>query len=330
MSNTKKRIKKKKKPYLIRLMRKIKRTFKGWARRNPLRAQKLYIICVAFIIIIAAGIIFNMTGGREYIQKRVAKKTQVETTPETTLKKTMTPVVKSKPTKKPVTTKAPVKKKAVDTRKIYTYLQGPRSWKERRAWSGYWGDVYMDGGKFGAFGCGLCCMANIYSSITPVRYKASPVDMYRFAKKNTGYWGGSAIDWNFMVVGMRKAGIHCGPKRKPNKYSLFKKDIAASKCAVVLVSSYDSSCYWKHTPGHYVTIFAYDKTRDRVFLADSGDPTHNRQWISLKKVYRSLKMASRYQYVCVRGYSESKDTFKNKIARGKWVRPAYMKSKSVY
>ena len=179
---------------------------------------------------------------------------------------------------------------------------------------------------FGAFGCGLCCMANVYSSVTPSYYKASPVDMYRFAKKNTWYWGGSAIDWPYMVKGMRKAGIHCGVKREPKRYSAFKRDIETSKCAIVLISSYDSACYWKHTPGHYVTIFAYNKNNDRVFLADSGDPSHNRHWVSLKKIYRSLKKASRFQYIRVTGYNRNQDTFRNRRARGRWIRPAYMKS----
>ena len=183
----------------------------------------------------------------------------------------------------------------------------------------------MDGGMFGAFGCGLCCMANVYSSVTPSYYKASPVDMYRFAKKNTWYWGGGAIDWSYMIKGMRKAGIHCGVKRKPKRYSSFKSDVAASKCAIVLISSYDSRCYWKNTPGHYVTIFAYNKNNDRVFLADSGDPSHNRHWVSLRKIYRSLKKASRYQYIRVTGYNRNQDTFRNRKARGRWIRPAYMK-----
>ena len=225
----------------------------------------------------------------------------------------------------PVQTKVPAKKNTVDTRYLYSYFQGPKAWKKKLAWSGYWGDAYIGGRKFGAYGCGLCCMANVYSSITSETYKASPVDMRNFAKKKTGYWGVGAIDWKYMVVGMRKAGIYCGPKRKPKRYSSFRRDIAKSKCAVVLVSSYDSTCFWKGTPGHYVTIFAYDKKRDRVFLADSGDPKHNRRWISLKKVYRSLKKASRYQYVCVTGYNNKKDAFKNRKARGKWIKPAYMR-----
>ena len=43
---------KKKKPYLYRLMRKIKRTFKSWARRNPAKAKKIYVILSLVIIII--------------------------------------------------------------------------------------------------------------------------------------------------------------------------------------------------------------------------------------------------------------------------------------
>lgn len=39
---------------------------------------------------------------------------------------------------------------------IYTYLQGPKSWKERREWSGKWGKTFYDGQSFGAFGCGFC------------------------------------------------------------------------------------------------------------------------------------------------------------------------------
>ena len=63
-----------------------------------------------------------------------------------------------------------------------------------------------------------------------------------------------------------------------------------------------------------------------VFLADSGDPSHNRHWVSLKKIYRSLKKASRFQYIRVTGYNRNQDTFRNRRARGRWIRPAYMKS----
>lgn len=320
--------KKRKKPYIVRLMKKIKKTFRIWKRKNPLKAKRLHRISMVCIIAIVGVAAFRAGVNWDFVRNFSGnEENQVTSTPKVINTPLPTETVIEQ-TQKPKTTKAPKQQdetKNADTTKIYSYFQGPKAWKKKLAWSGYWGDSYIDGRKFGAYGCGLCCMANIYSTITPENYKASPVDMYRFAKKNTGYWGSGAIDWKYMVIGMRKAGISCGPKRKPKKYSSFRRDIAKSKCAVVLVSSYDSTCFWKGTPGHYVTIFAYNKKNDNVFLADSGDPKHNRRWISLKKVYRSLKKASRYQYVCVRGYNNKKDTFKNRKARGKWIKPAYMR-----
>ena len=96
--------------------------------------------------------------------------------------------------------------------------------------------------------------------------------------------------------------------------------IASNDSAIVLVSSSNSACYWKNTPGHYVTIFLYDKQKDAVFLGDSGDPKHNRRWIALKKIYRSLKTESDYQVMTVTGYQASKDSWKHKKASGSWIR----------
>lgn len=56
-----------------------------------------------------------------------------------------------------------------------------------------------------------------------------------------------------------------------------------------------------------MTLFLYDKDKDRVFLGDSGDPDHNRQWISLKKVYKSLKTSNPRQILTVQKYDRSKD-----------------------
>ena len=318
--------KKRKKPYIVRLMRKIKKTFRMWKRKNPLKAYRLHIITTVCIIAIVAFATFKTGLAHDFVRHfSESEEASVTEAPADTMTPQPTEEVVQTAAPVPVQTKVPSKKNTVDTRYLYSYFQGPKAWKKKLAWSGYWGDAYIGGRKFGAYGCGLCCMANVYSSITSETYKASPVDMRNFVKKKTGYWGVGAIDRKYMVVGMRKAGIYCGPKRKPKRYSSFRRDIAKSKCAVVLVSSYDSTCFWKGTPGHYVTIFAYDKKRDRVFLADSGDPKHNRRWISLKKVYRSLKKASRYQYVCVTGYNNKKDAFKNRKARGKWIKPAYMR-----
>lgn len=205
------------------------------------------------------------------------------------------------------------------TESIYTYLQGPQSWKKRREWSGKWGKTYMDGGSFGGFGCGLCCLANVYSSVTP--YRCTPVQMYSYAKKVTYYEGGGAIAWGYMRRTLTKLGFSTDIKKKPRSYKSFQKQVSSSLCSIVLVSSYDSKCYWKDTPGHYVTIFLYDKEDDKVFLADSGDPKHNRRWVSLKKIYRSLKTSSNWQYINVKSFDDGKCAWKNKNVKGKWVKP---------
>lgn len=226
-------------------------------------------------------------------------------------------VVHTESTDKPKETKQPVQT-ASQEEGIYTFLQGPKSWERRLKWSGEWGVTFYDGGSFGGFGCGLCCIANIYSSLT--KYQCTPVDAYRYAKKKTDYAGGGAIDWGYMRQSLSSLGFDCGVAKKPDSYEAFRKEIAAGQSAIVLVSSAESKCYWKNTPGHYVTIFLYDEKKDRVFLADSGDPEHNGQWISLRKIYKSLKTASTWQYLLVKDYDEEADQWKHKKAEGNWVR----------
>lgn len=193
---------------------------------------------------------------------------------------------------------------------IATFLQGPKSWEGRLTWSGEWGEAWYDGGKFGGFGCGLCCMANLYTSLSP--YECSPLDMYRYAKKISGYGGGGAIDWGYIKDTMKAAGFTSDVWRKPNTYKKFQKQVKTAMAVLVVVSSYDSTCFWQDTPGHYVTLFLYDSGTDRIFLADSGDPGHNRRWVPLKKIYRSLKTSNRWQYLAVTGYSEEADTWKHR------------------
>ncbi|MCH5267902.1 MAG: hypothetical protein J1E62_06110 [Lachnospiraceae bacterium] len=202
---------------------------------------------------------------------------------------------------------------------VYTFLQGPRSWKSRLTWSGKWGRTIYDGSSFGAFGCGFCCMANIYC--THSKYKASPIDFYQYSKKHTEYGGGGAIAWEYMQSTLERVGFQAELKVKPDSYQIFQNQIAGSDSAIVLVSSYNSDCYWKDTPGHYVTVFLYDAKRDKIFLADSGDPEHNRHWVSLKKIYRSLKTESDYQFMTVGQYAEDSDKWKHKEAEGTWVKP---------
>ena len=205
---------------------------------------------------------------------------------------------------------------------IFTYLQGPKSWEKRIDWSGSWGKEFYNGGSFGGFGCGLCCLANVYSTIS--KYQCTPVDMYRFARKRTGYSGGGAIAWEYMDTALNKLGFNTELKHKPGSYKNFKKQIAETECSIVLISSNNSRCYWKNTPGHYVTIFLYDKKTDTVFLADSGNPEHNRQRIELRKIYKSLKTESEWQYLNIGNYNSTHDIWKHRKLNGRWVQPVYI------
>ncbi|MBS4817039.1 MAG: hypothetical protein KH026_10655 [Clostridium sp.] len=290
---------------------------KRWGRRKVRWA--VMGVCMVFVCI--SFVVSSLWSGTRRLSKEKERKAQVS-------ERTFGPAEKKRPetekTAEPTT--EPTRKPVDKTLQIYTYLQGPKSWNQGIDWSGEWGESYMDGGSFGGFGCGLCCMANIYSSLTP--YQCSPVDMYRYAKKHTGYGGGMAIDWGYIRRGLTSLGLHCHVERKQETYHEFRENIRKSKCAIVLVSSANSTVHWKNTPGHYVTIFEFQEKTDKVFLADSGDPDHNRRWIHLKKVYRSLKTASNWQYLVVSGYDKQKDHWHHKKANGTWNRPSYLKAKS--
>lgn len=203
---------------------------------------------------------------------------------------------------------------------VYSFLQGPKSWKEGREWSGRWGTEYYDGGSFGGFGCGFCCMANIYSTLTG--YKCTPLDIYEWTKKKTSYGGGGAVAWPFMRKAMSDIGFAVELGEKPSTYQAFQTEMERAGAMLVLVSSSNDDSYWKDTPGHYVTLFLYNSEMGEVFLTDSGDPKHNRHWVSLKLIYKALKTSSDFQYMSVLSYDEEKDTWKHTSAEGEWVKPA--------
>lgn len=255
------------------------------------------------------------------------KESSEETSNYISEKNLLSPVDLSKITEaKTESSAAPVTEKPSDSptavmseQSVFSFLQGPKSWGKRKKWSGEWGVTYYDGAKFGAFGCGLCCMANLYSSLTP--YQCTPIDAYYYAKEKTKYRGGGAIDWKYMKESLSSIGLSCELQKKPASYPEFQKMIASGKAAITLISSNESKIYWKDNPGHYVTIFLYDKETDKVFLSDSGVPEHNRQWISLKIIYQSLKTASTWQVLNVRDYQKQKDRWKHKTADGNWMKP---------
>ena len=206
--------------------------------------------------------------------------------------------------------------------KIYSFLQGPKSWDARVKWSGEWCREILRGNYFGSFGCGMCCMANIYDTLA--EDKGSPLDAYYFARENTGYLPSprsGAIGWGDLKNGLRKMGMECDLYCKPDSYEEFQKQMAECKSMIVLVSSNDDDTFWKDTSGHYVNIWLYDENTDKVFLAEPGSPTNNRSQIPLRYVYDALKKISKYQYLRVDGYNEENDIWHPDGIKDNWVEP---------
>lgn len=223
---------------------------------------------------------------------------------------------KRKPELLPTPTPVPIPPSGVDKpEQIVSYFQGNASWKSKLTWSGDWGKKKYKEKKFGAFGCGLCVMANIYSSLTP--YDCSPLDMYEYAKENSDYKGAGAIEWWNMRTVLEKTGFTCELGKKPKDYKEFQRIIKKSEAMIILVSNHEKKSMWKDTTGHYAAIFLYDKETDKVFLTDSGSYERNRTWVPLEKIYQSLKTKSDDQYLSVTSYEKKSDTWRNTEFTGK-------------
>lgn len=122
---------KKKKPYLYRLMRKIKRTFKSWARRNPAKAKKFYVISSLVIIIIVVCATLSVMGKIHKTGRKTSDVNEIKVTHKPDGENKVSSGAAIRPSGKPAATVKPEVRKRVDTRQIYSYLQGPRSWKEK-------------------------------------------------------------------------------------------------------------------------------------------------------------------------------------------------------
>lgn len=205
---------------------------------------------------------------------------------------------------------------------IYSFLQGPKAWESQTVWSGEWCGKIVKGRSFGGFGCGLCCMANIYSTLSP--YEVSPVGMFDFTTSVTNYYPSresGAIGWEEMSSGLKQCGIDNSIKRKPSSYEEFREKMRENPSMIALVSSSYDDTFWKNTYGHYVNIWNYNEENDDVFLAEPGDPENNRKRIPLRYVYDALKEVSDYQYLLVKGYSEKNNTWKGNGIIDNWIRP---------
>ena len=207
---------------------------------------------------------------------------------------------------------------------VYTFLQGPKAWSSRADWSGSWCDLVLADQKFSVFGCGLCDLANIYSTLTP--FDCSPIDMYEYAQEVSGYTpvsGYGAIDWPYLCDTLESAGIYTMLMTKDETYEQFQANMANAISVISLVSSYNDSTYWKDVEGHYVNLWLYNSENDTVFLGDSGNPAHNRQYIPLRYVYDALKTASSFQYLVVTGFCPGANTWKHNGIDMDWEMPGY-------
>ncbi len=208
-------------------------------------------------------------------------------------------------------------------KEIYTFLQGPRSWGEGISWSGEWASFNIEGNPFGGFGCGLCCLANIYDTLSP--YEVSPWDMCEYAMSVTDYapdGRAGAIDWVYMKQTLETCGFTCGLYRKPDTYEEFKVQMEEMKSSIVLISSSEDDTYWQDTPGHYVNIWMYQDEDETVFLSEPGNPENNRSRIPLRYIYDALKTVSKYQYLTVDDYWEERNQWRADGIDEIWNRPA--------
>lgn len=195
---------------------------------------------------------------------------------------------------------------------VYTFFQGPRAYTEGYPWGGEWCQQMVKGNSFGGFGCGMCCMANVYSTLTS--YECSPWDMFGCATQVTYYYPskeGGAIGWEDMKTTLETVGFTCNVHRKPGSYAYFQDVIKNSQSAIVLVSSHNDDTFWKNTSGHYVNIYLYQEDTDMVFLAEPGDLEKNRTWIPLQYVYDALKTVSNFHYLTIDAYEEENNTWKH-------------------
>lgn len=214
---------------------------------------------------------------------------------------------------------------ALNETDIYTFTQGPLAWESKTDWGGSWCHEILWGQYFSVFGCGLCDLANIYSTLTP--YNCSPLDMYYFAQEVSGYaptYGVGAIDWPYMQQTLAATGIESELRLKDPDYADFQEIMSRSVTAIALIGSAADATYWQGVDGHYVNIWLYNPEDDTVFLADSGNPAHNRQRIPLRYVYDAMLTYSSSQYLLVTSVDEDANSWKHDGINEDWNRPDYI------
>lgn len=183
---------------------------------------------------------------------------------------------------------------------IYSYLQGIKSFEKGNEWAGSWCYEEAGGQQFSQFGCGICCLSNMYSTFSK---EACPPDtMYQWAQQYSNYApdsGVGALSWDQLVCICNSLDIPCDLAGKPADYKDFQEMAVSNRTLLVLVSSENDDTIWQEVPGHYVNLWLYDSETDTVFLTDSKGPKNNRRRVPLSDVYRALKTSSSYQILMV-------------------------------
>ena len=196
-----------------------------------------------------------------------------------------------------------------EERKIYSYTQfyeeayQNTSWVNKRVsaegWNGEWARIQAAGREFMMFGCGICCLSNMVSTLTD--RVVDPEEMYYATKEKTSYYpesGRGAVSWENLKIMCSEYGLNMELCRKPSDYETFVKEIESVPTAVILVNADNDKRLWWYTDGHYVNIWKYDPESGTVFVTDPS--THfNRQRVKLLDIYNALKTASGYQYATV-------------------------------
>ena len=295
-------------------------TYRRKKHRNRIRLALSVLAGILLVILAAFFIIIVFVARQETEVEVTAPQQTAEITPSPAAEKPAEPEKESEQEKEPTGFDI----SGLEEEDVYTFLQGPMAWGSKTDWSGPWCNMILGGQSFGIFGCGLCDLANIYSTLTP--YDCSPVDMFYYAQEASKYHPVSdfgAIDWPFLLQTLQSAGIDGKLCKKDKTYEAFQKSIAGGLSAIALVSNESSGVYWPYTNGHYVNIWLYDEESDTVLLADSGNPDHNRQRIPLSYVYDSLKLSSNYQYLLVTSVDPEKNEWKHNGIELEWSVPAY-------
>ena len=180
---------------------------------------------------------------------------------------------------------------------IYSYVQVPEGYYDVEEWIGDWTHLEAGGQEFFYFGCGICCLSNMYSTFyqTPV----TPDVMFELTKANTDYYpdsGKGAVSWTQLKQMCVLFEIPSEVKQKPYDYSAFQYDVMTADTTMVLVCKDNDDKLWYYTKGHYVNLWEYDPVTDTVFVTDASG-MFNRARVNLRDIYNALKTASDAQYM---------------------------------